>query len=161
LAVAAACLSWAVDNNLTQRVSGSDPVQVAGIKGLVAGCVNLALAGVIGWQPASVFTVVAALTLGFLGYGVILSLFFWALRHLGTARTGAYFSVAPFLGAATALLILSERPGGIFWLAAAMMAIGVWLHVTERHAHMHSHERLVHTHAHWHDEHHQHEHDSG
>ena len=159
LFVVAACLGWAVDNNLTQRVSGSDPVQVAGIKGLASGCVNLALAGVIGWQPGDLLPVVAALTLGFLGYGVSLSLFVWALRHLGTARTGAYFSVAPFFGAAFALIFLAERPGALFWLAAGMMGIGVWLHVTERHAHVHRHERLVHAHAHRHDEHHQHEHD--
>ena len=159
LAVMAACLGWAVDNNLTQRVSGSDPVQVAGIKGLVAGCVNVTLAGLVGWHPESLLSVLAALTLGFLGYGVSLSLFIWALRHLGTARTGAYFSVAPFFGAATALVLLAERPSGAFWLAAALMAIGVWLHVTESHAHLHRHERLVHAHAHRHDEHHQHEHD--
>ncbi len=159
LAVVAACLGWAVDNNLTQRVSGSDPVQVAGIKGLAAACVNLTLAGLIGWHPAALLPMLAALALGFLGYGVSLSLFVWALRHLGTARTGAYFSVAPFFGAVAALVVLAERPGPAFWLAAGLMAIGVWLHVTERHAHVHRHERLVHAHAHRHDEHHQHEHD--
>lgn len=159
LLVAAACLGWAVDNNLTQRVSGSDPVQVAGIKGLAAGCVNLTLAAALGWQPEALLSVCAALILGFLGYGVSLSLFVWSLRHLGTARTGAYFSVAPFFGAAIALLIFAERPGALFWVAAVMMAIGVWLHITERHAHLHRHERLVHTHAHRHDEHHQHEHE--
>jgi len=102
--------------------------------------------------------VLAALGLGFLGYGLSLSLFVWALRHLGTARTGAYFSVAPFFGAATALAVLSERPGTTFWIAAGMMVMGVWLHVTERHSHLHRHERLVHSQRHWHDEHHQHEH---
>lgn len=100
----------------------------------------------------------AALGVGFLGYGVSLSLFVLALRHLGTARTGAYFSIAPFFGVATALIILSERPGGLFWVAAVMMAIGVWLHVAERHIHLHPHDPLVHSHAHRHDEHHQHVH---
>ena len=159
LAVMAACLGWAVDNNLTQRVSGSDPVQVAGIKGLVAGCINLGLAAGTGWEPAPVPVMLAAIGVGFLGYGVSLSLFVWALRYLGTARTGAYFSVAPFFGAAMALVILSERPGSLFWVAAVMMAIGVYLHLTERHEHLHRHERLVHSHAHRHDEHHQHRHD--
>lgn len=159
LAVMAACLGWAVDNNLTQRVSGSDPMQVAGIKGLVAGSINLGLAASAGWEPAPLPTLLVALGVGFLGYGVSLSLFVWALRHLGTARTGAYFSVAPFFGAAMALVILSERPGSMFWAVAAMMAIGVWLHITERHDHLHHHEPLVHSHAHRHDEHHQHEHD--
>lgn len=161
LLVMAACLGWAIDNNLTQRVSGNDPVQVAGIKGLVAGCINLALAWFTGWKPVSLPVVSAALGVGLLGYGVSLSLFVRALRHLGTARTGAYFSVAPFFGAAMALIILSERPGSMFWVAALMMAAGVWVHITERHEHVHRHERLVHGHAHRHDEHHQHEHDEG
>lgn len=159
MAIVAACLGWSIDNNLTQRISASDPVQIAGIKGLVAGCVNLSLAMLSGWQPAVTATFLAALILGLFGYGVSLTLFVWCLRHLGTARTGAYFSVAPFFGAATALLLLAERPGVAFWLAAVMMAIGVWLHVSERHTHVHRHERLAHTHSHRHDEHHRHEHD--
>ncbi|MCB1788077.1 MAG: EamA family transporter [Gammaproteobacteria bacterium] len=158
LAIIAACLGWAIDNNLTQRVSASDPGQIAGIKGLVAGSVNLLLAVSTGWQPASTAALIAAPVLGLFGYGISLALFVWSLRHLGTARTGAYFSVAPFFGAALALLILAERPGSAFWLATVMMMIGVWLHVTERHSHIHRHEHLVHAHVHRHDEHHQHEH---
>jgi hypothetical protein len=127
----------------------------------VAGTINLTLAGITGWHPPSFPILLAALGVGFLGYGLSLSLFVWALRHLGTARTGAYFSVAPFFGAATALIILAERPGSLFWVAALLMAIGVWLHITERHDHLHRHERLVHSHAHRHDEHHQHAHDTG
>lgn len=158
-AVAGACFAWALDNNLTRRVSARDPVQVAGIKGAVAGSINLALAMLAGWYPSWSWGVLAALAVGFVGYGVSLSLFVWALRHLGTARTGAYFSVAPFFGAAAAIVILEERPGMQFWVAAALMVIGVWLHITERHSHLHRHERLVHSHRHRHDEHHQHEHD--
>jgi len=160
LAIIAACLGWAIDNNLTQRVSASDPVQIAVIKGLVAGGVNLSLAMMTGWQPSFTTAMLAAPILGLFGYGISLTLFVWSLRHLGTARTGAYFSVAPFFGAAMAMLILAEKPGSAFWFAAVMMAIGVWLHITERHSHVHRHEQLVHTHAHRHDEHHQHEHDA-
>jgi len=161
LAVIGACLAWAVDNNLTQRVSGSDPMQVAGLKGLIAGGINLAIAVSTGWTLPAAPVVLAALGVGLLGYGVSLSLFVWALRHLGTARTGAYFSVAPFFGAVTAMVLLAERPGALFWVAAALMAIGVWLHVRERHDHAHRHDRLTHTHMHRHDEHHWHEHPRG
>ena len=45
---------------------------------------------------------------GFLGYGVSLALFVMALRDLGTARTGAYFSTAPFIGAVVAVMFLRE-----------------------------------------------------
>jgi drug/metabolite transporter (DMT)-like permease len=161
LAIVLACFGWAVDNNLTQRVSGSDPLQVAGLKGLVAGAINLSLAYATGWAPPSGAIVAAALGVGLLGYGISLSLFVWALRHLGTARTGAYFSVAPFFGAAAAVGVLGERPGSLFWSAAALMTVGVWLHVTERHDHLHQHDPLRHRHLHRHDTHHQHTHPEG
>lgn len=159
LLVAAACLAWALDNNLTRRVSGGDPVFIASLKGLAAGGINLALAIAAGAALPPVGAVAAAGLLGLLGYGVSLVLFIRALRDLGTARTGAYFSVAPFFGAALALALLGERPAEPFWIAAALMAAGVWLHVTEHHEHRHTHDALEHTHGHTHDTHHQHAHD--
>lgn len=155
--VAGACLGWALDNNFTRKVSGADAATIAALKGLIAGTVNLALAMALGAALPSGAVLAAAGAVGFLGYGVSLALFVVALRHLGTARTGAYFSVAPFFGAALALA-LGEPAGAAFWIAAALMAAGVWLHVTEVHEHEHTHEALEHTHPHVHDEHHRHEH---
>jgi drug/metabolite transporter (DMT)-like permease len=160
LLIAGACLAWALDNNLTRRASGGDAVTIAMLKGLVAGAVNLALAFAMGaYVPAPGAIALAALV-GLLGYGVSHVLFIMALRELGTARTGAYFSVAPFCGAALALFLLGEAAGPTFWGAAALMAIGVWLHLSERHEHEHVHEPLSHSHEHVHDEHHQHAHDT-
>lgn len=156
--IAAACLAWALDNNFTRRISGDDAATLACIKGLVAGSVNLALALAQGaYLPAPGF-LAAAGVVGLLGYGVSLALFIVALRDLGTARTAAYFSVAPFFGAGLALVLLAEAPGYAFWIAAALMALGVWLHISERHRHAHVHEPLAHDHEHVHDEHHHHEH---
>ena len=159
LLVAGACLCWAIDNNLTRKVSTNDAMVIACTKGLVAGPVNIGVALAAGahwpaWHVAS-----GAMAVGFAGYGVSLVLFVVALRHLGTARTGAYFSVAPLFGVALSLLLWPERAALTFWLALALMAFGVWLHVRERHDHAHTHEPLEHTHAHRHDAHHQHEHD--
>lgn len=161
LAVAGACLCWGIDNNLTQRVSGGDPVQVAGLKGLVAGSVNLALGLALGGADGGAGAVGAALLLGLVSYGISLVLFILALRDLGTARTGAYFSTAPFIGAAAAVLILREAVSGSLLAGGALMAVGVWLHLTERHKHFHVHKAVTHTHRHVHDEHHQHEHPPG
>ena len=158
-AVVAACLAWAIDNNLTRKVSLSDPVQIAMIKGLVAGPVNLAIGLLAGAALPGAGTIAGAALTGFLGYGVSLVLFVLALRHLGTARTGAYFSVAPFLGALAAVPLLGDVVSVQLIAAGALMAIGVWLHVTERHEHMHEHEELEHEHRHTHDEHHDHAHD--
>jgi len=158
LAIAGACLCWAVDNNLTRKVSTSDPVFIAGTKGLVAGITNLTLAFAFGATLPSPALVAAAMSVGFAGYGISLVLFVLALRGLGSARTGAYFSTAPFIGAAIAVLAFHEPVSATFWAAAGLMAAGVWLHLTEKHEHEHVHEPLTHTHAHRHDAHHRHEH---
>ncbi len=158
LLVAGATLCWAVDNNLTQKVSAGDPVQIAMLKGLAAGSVNVAIAVALGASWPTLPRAGATLVVGFLGYGVSLALFVRALRDLGTARTGAYFSSAPFLGAAVSLVVFRERPTLLFGAGAALMALGVWLHITERHEHVHHHEALEHEHPHVHDAHHQHAH---
>jgi drug/metabolite transporter (DMT)-like permease len=159
LAIVAACLCWAVDNNLTRKVSASDAVQIAGLKGLIAGSVNLAIALALGLPMPEMSLALMAGVVGFCGYGLSLVLFVLALRHLGTARTGAYFSVAPFAGAAISLVTLGEIPGLVFWIAAALMGAGIWLHLSETHAHEHRHDPTLHAHEHSHDAHHQHTHD--
>jgi hypothetical protein len=146
---------------LTQKVSASDPFQTAAIKGAAAGSVNFTLALALGASLPPVAPLAGALFVGFLGYGLSLALFVLALRHIGTARTGAYFSLAPFVGAAVSLLLLREAVGPLFVLAALLMGAGVWLHLTERHEHVHSHDPLSHAHSHVHDEHHQHSHPEG
>ena len=159
LLIAAACLAWGVDNNLTRKLSSADPVFIALIKGLVAGAVNLTLALILGTRLPSLGTTGAALVVGFCGVGVSLALFVLALRHLGAARTGAYFSLAPFLGAVIAVVLLSEPVTTRLVVAGALMAFGLWLHLTERHDHEHTHEAIEHEHRHVHDQHHQHGHE--
>lgn len=158
-AIIGACLCWAIDNNLTRKVSASDAVQIAGIKGLVAGTVNLLIAMALGYSFPETRTILTAGVVGFCGYGLSLVMFVLALRHLGTARTGAYFSAAPFVGAVISLLMLGDKPSMSFWIAAVLMGTGIWLHLTESHGHLHEHEDMEHGHEHSHDEHHQHEHD--
>ncbi|MBA5687075.1 DMT family transporter [Rugamonas apoptosis] len=158
LAVLGACLAWGIDNNLTRKVSLSDATWIASVKGLSAGVVNLALALSMGAAVPAWPNVAGAMLVGLLAYGVSLALFVVGLRHLGTARTGAYFSIAPFIGALLAVL-LGEPVTVTMLVAGALMALGIWLHLTEHHAHVHTHEELEHEHEHVHDEHHQHAHD--
>lgn len=156
LAVLGACLCWAIDNNLTRKVSLSDPLQITAIKGLGAGATNVALAFALGAGFPSLGSAAVASMLGFLGYGLSLAAFVVGLRELGTARTGAYFSTAPFVGAALSVLLLDEPVTLRLAAAAALMGVGVWLHLTERHEHEHRHDSLEHEHTHEHDEHHRH-----
>lgn len=159
LLIAGACLAWGIDNNLTRKISASDPVQIAAIKGLVAGAVNTGLAVYLGAPMMSPTTVLSGGIVGFFGIGVSLVFFMLGLRHLGTARTGAYFSLAPFIGALLSILMLGDKPTVGLGVAGILMAIGLWLHLSERHEHEHVHEEIEHEHRHVHDAHHQHEHD--
>ncbi len=157
LAIAAACLCWGVDNNLTQRISAADPVRIASLKGLAAGTVNTVLAFSLGqWHYTPLMW--PALALGFVSYGLSLVLYIGALRELGTARAGNYFSVAPFVGAILGVLVWRDPVTLALSAAGALMGIGVWLNMTETHEHFHIHEPMTHEHLHTHDIHHQHEH---
>ena len=158
--IVGACLCWGIDNNLTRKLSSADPVQIAMIKGLVAGTVNLALALWAGAAVPGVVFLAAGAFVGFLGVGVSLVMFMLGLRHLGTARTGAYFSLAPFIGAILALALFHDTITLTLLLAGLLMAFGLWLHLAETHDHDHAHEELEHDHAHSHDDHHQHDHGS-
>ena len=158
LAILGACGAWALDNNLTRRISGSSPVVTALLKGLVAGTVMLTFALSTGGQLPQVGPSFGALVVGAFGYGFSLVLFIYALRHLGSARTVAHFSTAPFVGAGVSIVLLGEVPTVGFMVACVLMVVATWLALTEQHEHEHSHQPLEHEHLHVHDEHHQHAH---
>lgn len=157
LAVLGACLAWGVDNNLTRKVSLNDTTWLAAVKGAVAGPVNLVLGFALGAQLPAPGPIGAAMTVGFVSYGVSLALFIFGMREVGTARAGAYFSIAPFVGAVLSLAF-GEPLGWPLIPAGVLMAFGVWLHLTERHTHAHHHDASAHDHWHTHDIHHQHDH---
>lgn len=156
--ITAACLCWGIDNNATNRLSHADPVRLAMLKGLIAGPWNLLLAVAAGHALPAIGISLTAMLLGLLAYGLSLVLYILASRGLGAARSAAYFALAPFAGAAFAIVILHQPLTGLMILAALLMALGVGLHLLEDHAHEHQHEAMEHEHRHRHDEHHQHDH---
>jgi drug/metabolite transporter (DMT)-like permease len=158
LAIAGACLAWGIDNNLTRKLSAADPVQIALIKGLAAGVMNLELALAFGAHLPSTGALGSAALIGFLGYGVSLVLFVLGLRHLGAARTSTYFSTAPFIGAALSVAMFHEDVTARLVGAGVLMSIGLYLHLSEAHEHEHEHDTLDHEHRHVHDAHHVHQH---
>jgi drug/metabolite transporter (DMT)-like permease len=157
--IAIACLAWGIDNNLTRRISTGDPVLIAAIKGLVAGSANIGIGIIAGRELPGVSMACWAALLGFLGYGLSLVFFILSLRHLGAARTSAYFAAAPFIGALASFAILGETVSCQFVAAALLIAAGIYLHIIERHIHEHIHQEFIHEHPHRHDEHHRHSHD--
>ncbi|HVO78342.1 MAG TPA: EamA family transporter [Methanomassiliicoccales archaeon] len=161
LLIVFAMFCWGVDNNLTRQISSKDPVMIAEVKGLIAGSTSLAIAVLLGSTITVDASILFALLLGALSYGVSLVLFVKALDGLGSSRTAAFFSFGPFVGAVVSVLFLGDAMTGLIVLAAALMFFGVLLVATERHAHSHRHEAVTHTHEHERDLHHEHEHPDG
>lgn len=157
--IAGACLAWGIDNNLMRKISAGDPVQIACVKGLAAGIVNLGLAMAHGALLPGPGLLLAAGLIGFVGYGASLVMFVRALRQIGTARTGAYYAIAPFFGAVLSVILLGEPLTLQLAVAGALMALGLYLHLVEQHEHEHGHEAMAHEHPHVHDEHHRHAHE--
>jgi drug/metabolite transporter (DMT)-like permease len=155
-----ACFFWGVDNNATRNISGKDPLTIVTLKGFFAGSVALVL-GVLGHQALPGITViVAAMVLGFLCYGVSMALFILALRDLGAARTGSYYSIAPFIGAVFSFLIFGVYLDLQLLIALGLMVTGALVLATERHTHQHHHLPVEHEHLHHHpEEHHVHSHE--
>ena len=159
LAVLGACLCWAIDNNLSQRLSLRDPLVVTRIKTLSAGLGMLGLAAITGQRWPSFTITLAALLLGLVSYGMSLVLDMRALRLLGAAREAGFFATAPFIGAVVAVPVLGERWDIQDAAASALMMLGVAFLLHAHHAHGHTHEELEHDHAHRHEDHHDHHHD--
>jgi drug/metabolite transporter (DMT)-like permease len=161
LAIGLACLAWALDNNLTQRLSLRDPLAIVRIKTLAAGSFHLGLGLLLGGHLPGWRVCAAAMLLGLVSYGGSVVLDAHALRLVGAAREAAYFASAPFVGALFSTVLLGESLRWADVIAMLAMALGVAALLLERHSHWHEHEPLEHEHTHLHDEHHQHAHPPG
>ncbi len=159
LLIAFAMICWGIDNNLTRHISEKNPVHISALKGIVAGSISLSVAFLLGKNIILDLSALYALTVGAFSYGISLVLFIKALKGLGSFRTGMFYSFGPFIGAIVSLVLLKEWIGWVMFPATALMAIGVYMVVTDKHHHPHGHEGLTHAHAHTHDDqHHLHEH---
>jgi drug/metabolite transporter (DMT)-like permease len=157
--ISGACLCWAVDNNLTERLSVRDPLSIVRTKALAAAPISFGLARIAGESLPPPREMGFAMILGLFSYGLSVVCAVRSLRLLGAAREAAYFATGPFIGALVAAGLLGERLGLRELFAMAIMAAGVGVLFRAEHAHLHTHEPLEHDHAHVHDEHHGHEHE--
>jgi len=159
LLILLAAVCWGIDNNLTRHISEKSPIQITYIKGLVGGIVSLSVVLILGINVPWNLSLLFALLLGSMSYGVSLVFFIKALKGLGSSRTGTFFSVGPFIGALASVIILKEWVGWIMFPAFLLMVSGVWLVISEKHGHTHTHTAITHAHAHKHDDlHHLHKH---
>ena len=159
LLVTLSMICWGIDNNLTRNISTRNPIQITCIKGFVSGLVSISLAYTLGMAIKWDLTIFYALLLGSFSYGISLVFFIKALEGLGSFRAGIFFSLAPFIGAVTSLILLQEWIGWVMFPAMMLTVAGFWFISTENHLHPHLHQEADHTHLHNHkDMHHIHEH---
>jgi drug/metabolite transporter (DMT)-like permease len=160
LAVIGATAAWALDNTLSRGLSDQDPVVVVACKGALGAALTACGAVLMSEAMPTVGSSLVLLACGATGYGFSLRLYLLAQRRMGAARTGSVFALAPFVGALLAWILGDRSPGMSTLLAAALFALGVLLHLTERHAHHHAHHAIEHEHPHRHDDgHHEHVHE--
>jgi len=154
-----ACFMWAIDNNLTSKISLKNPLNIAIIKGLAGGSINFILAFLTNQLIINITSLLYGTIVGFICYGISLYLLILAMRYIGASRAIAIFSTNPFIGIFFSFLLLNEPISFQIIVAFFLASLAVFLVLTEKHSHLHKHEFLEHEHLHIHDEHHKHKHD--
>lgn len=145
-----ACLCWGLENNCTRMLSLKNPLQIVVIKGFGAGTGALLIFMIVDGEFQFSIQIIYALILGFVAYGLSIFFYIKAQRELGAARTSAYYAAAPFIGVLVSWIVLGETMNGTFAVALAIMILGTYLAITEKHMHRHIHQTLAHEHLHNH-----------
>ena len=122
-----ACVCWGIENNCTRKLSAKDPLEIVVLKGIFSGLGSVIIGFCVGDRITAPWSIPAVLGVGFVAYGLSIFFYVYAQRLLGAARTSAYYSVAPFIGALFSLLIFREPPKPFYWIALAIMGVGAWL----------------------------------
>lgn len=131
LFVLGACICWGFENNCTKMISTKSSVEIVIIKGSFSGLGSLAVALIIGEELPLAKWVLCVLLLGFVAYGLSINFYIMAQKHLGAAKTSAFYSVAPFLGVAFSMVLVGERPRLKFYVALAIMLVATVLMVRD------------------------------
>jgi drug/metabolite transporter (DMT)-like permease len=163
LGVILTCTCWGIDCNLGRKISSKDPVSIVLAKGLGAGIVLFILAEITGSHFPPLPEMIPAMIVGFFSFGgLMVTLYFYGLRGLGSARAGSIFGMNPAFGVIFSFIIFQDIPGAMFFLVLPLVALGLYLLATENHSHIHTHPAESHEHRHSHDDlHHDHEHSPG
>lgn len=145
----AATICWGFENNCTRKISSKNTYEIVILKGVFSGLGALTIAFIRKETLPSHLSIALALLLGFVAYGLSIFLYVRAQNVLGTAKTSAYYAVAPFIGALLSFLFLKEKLTWMYLAALAVMILGTLLVVVDtlirNHVHVHTH-TFTHTH---------------
>ena len=128
---------WGIDNKLTRNISAKDPVTIVIVKGIGAGLFMVLLSVALKAEMPEPFSVASGLALGSFSCGISLILFILALREIGSARAGALFASAPFIGVVVSFVIFRNQPSLNYLVSFPLMLIGAVLLFKESHGHLH------------------------
>lgn len=131
LLVLAASCCWGLENNCTRMLSSKSSVQITTIKGLFSGLGSLIVALIVGESIPEITWIIAVLLLGFIAYGLSINFYIKAQKHLGAAKTSAYYSIAPFLGVFFGIVLLNETPCIQFYIGLVIMIIAIVLMIKD------------------------------
>lgn len=127
-----ACVCWGFENNCTRKISSKDPLQIVLLKGLFSGSGSIIIGLIIGERITVFWSVFVILIEGFFAYGLSIFFYVYAQRLLGAAKTAAYYAIAPFIGTFLSLLIFRDVPKLVYYIALAVMIVGVCLSSSDK-----------------------------
>lgn len=131
LFVLLAAVCWGFENNCTRKLSAKDPLQIVLLKGIFSGLGSLIIGLCLGERITYLWSVFAVLAVGFVAYGLSIFFYVYAQRHIGAARTSAYYAIAPFVGTLLSLLIFPDVPPLTYFIALAFMILGAILSASD------------------------------
>lgn len=131
LLVLGATVCWGFENNCTNKISNKSSEEIVIIKGVFSGLGSFIAALIIGETIPELIYIVLVLLLGFVSYGLSINFYISAQKHIGAAKTSAFYSISPFLGVIFSLMLLGERPGVQFYIALGIMIVGTVLIVRD------------------------------
>jgi drug/metabolite transporter (DMT)-like permease len=129
LLIVGACFFWGIDNNLSKHLSKKrDTIMVTGLKCFIGGVALLALSFILGFSfSIPLISIPYILFVGAFSIAFSILFFLFALRKLGSMRTGVIFSLSSLFGAVLALVVLSEPFTLIQQIAGLIMILGIYV----------------------------------
>jgi drug/metabolite transporter (DMT)-like permease len=129
LLIIGACLFWGIDNNLSRFLSKKrDIILVTGLKCFIGGFALLVLSLLLGINLSiPLISIPYLLSVGALSIAFSILLFLFALKKIGSMRTGVIYSTSSLFGAVLAFAVLREAFTPIQLIAGLVMLLGVYV----------------------------------
>lgn len=132
LMILASMFMWAIDNNISRRLTSSvSPAKIAMLKSLAGGLVLLAAAlvlgrgnAIVGIEP-SLWLIIIGMSIS--GFGGALLLFLQGIKRIGIVKTMSVFSLTPIFGIVIAATVLGESISIFQGIATALIIVGILL----------------------------------